>query len=210
MGAGEFAHQINEMKAYWHYYKTGSSKELAPGMFSGVLSDSYRRAASQDMALNIRRRAVAGNAQADEAWKALHMVGRMQFGKNYSYQGDEWQRGWADGTYKPIGAMDYEYNRGDYVGGQPYHRDIFERGRRLTTLEKLRNAFQGTRYVSPREGSDWLYIPEEPVEEDEDRPQLQEGGIVLPSPGGTDITVGEGGKAEAIIPLDQLPGNVGY
>jgi len=33
-------------------------------------------------------------------------------------------------------------------------------------------------------------------------PKLAKGGIVMPSPGGTNVTVGEGGKAEAIIPLN--------
>ena len=32
--------------------------------------------------------------------------------------------------------------------------------------------------------------------------QLQEGGVVLPTPGGTQATIGEGRKAEAVIPLD--------
>ena len=35
-------------------------------------------------------------------------------------------------------------------------------------------------------------------------PRLAEGGIVEPKPGGTDATIGEGGKAEAVIPLDKL------
>lgn len=34
------------------------------------------------------------------------------------------------------------------------------------------------------------------------RPQLAEGGIVNPSPGGTDVTIGEGGDAEAVVPLN--------
>ncbi len=34
-------------------------------------------------------------------------------------------------------------------------------------------------------------------------PQLAEGGIVQSSPGGTDVTVGEGGSDEAIIPLEE-------
>jgi len=38
-------------------------------------------------------------------------------------------------------------------------------------------------------------------------PRLATGGIVMPTSGGTDVTVGEGGQAEAIIPLSQL-GNV--
>lgn len=33
-------------------------------------------------------------------------------------------------------------------------------------------------------------------------PRLAKGGIVLPRPGGTNVTVGEGGKAEAVIPLN--------
>jgi hypothetical protein len=33
-------------------------------------------------------------------------------------------------------------------------------------------------------------------------PKLAKGGIVMPSSGGTNVTVGEGGKAEAIIPLN--------
>lgn len=35
-------------------------------------------------------------------------------------------------------------------------------------------------------------------------PQLADGGIVLPSPGGSIVNVAEAGKAEAIIPLDRL------
>lgn len=33
--------------------------------------------------------------------------------------------------------------------------------------------------------------------------QLAEGGIVQPTPGGTQATIGEGGQAEAVIPLDR-------
>lgn len=33
--------------------------------------------------------------------------------------------------------------------------------------------------------------------------QLAEGGIVMPTPGGTQATIGEGGQAEAVIPLDR-------
>jgi hypothetical protein len=33
-------------------------------------------------------------------------------------------------------------------------------------------------------------------------PRLAKGGIVMPSPGGTNVTVGEGGQAEAIVPLN--------
>ena len=36
--------------------------------------------------------------------------------------------------------------------------------------------------------------------------QMAEGGVVLPKPGGTLANIGEGGKAEAVIPLDKLPG----
>ena len=38
-------------------------------------------------------------------------------------------------------------------------------------------------------------------------PKLAKGGIVMPSPGGTNLTVGEGGRPEAIIPLG---GNNGF
>ena len=38
-------------------------------------------------------------------------------------------------------------------------------------------------------------------------PKLAKGGIVMPSPGGTNVTVGEGGRPEAIIPLG---GNNGF
>jgi len=31
--------------------------------------------------------------------------------------------------------------------------------------------------------------------------QLQEGGVILPSPGGTQATIGEGGRSEAVVPL---------
>jgi hypothetical protein len=34
------------------------------------------------------------------------------------------------------------------------------------------------------------------------KPKMAKGGIVVPSPGGTDVTVGEAGSAEAIIPLN--------
>ena len=37
-------------------------------------------------------------------------------------------------------------------------------------------------------------------------PRLAEGGIVLPTPGGSLVNVGEGGQAEAIIPLSRLGG----
>jgi hypothetical protein len=33
--------------------------------------------------------------------------------------------------------------------------------------------------------------------------QLAEGGIVMPTPGGTQATIGEAGQAEAVIPLDR-------
>jgi len=33
-------------------------------------------------------------------------------------------------------------------------------------------------------------------------PKLAKGGIVMPSPGGTNVTVGEGGSPEAIVPLN--------
>jgi LysM repeat protein len=36
--------------------------------------------------------------------------------------------------------------------------------------------------------------------------KLAEGGIVEPKPGGTDVNVGEAGKAEAVVPLDKLDG----
>lgn len=36
-------------------------------------------------------------------------------------------------------------------------------------------------------------------------PNLAEGGIVPPKPGGTEVTVGEGGEAEVVIPLSKLP-----
>jgi len=39
--------------------------------------------------------------------------------------------------------------------------------------------------------------------------KLADGGIVEPKPGGTDATIGEGGKAEAVIPLDKLQGMLG-
>lgn len=38
------------------------------------------------------------------------------------------------------------------------------------------------------------------------RPKLAEGGIVEPKAGGTDAIIGEGGKTEAVIPLDKLDG----
>jgi len=34
--------------------------------------------------------------------------------------------------------------------------------------------------------------------------KLASGGVVMPRPGGTLATIGEGGKAEAVIPLDRL------
>ena len=34
------------------------------------------------------------------------------------------------------------------------------------------------------------------------KPKMAKGGIIVPSPGGTDVTVGEAGSAEAIIPLN--------
>ena len=37
-------------------------------------------------------------------------------------------------------------------------------------------------------------------------PKLAKGGIVMPSPGGTNVTVGEGGSPEAIIPLNKAHG----
>jgi hypothetical protein len=37
-------------------------------------------------------------------------------------------------------------------------------------------------------------------------PKLAKGGIVMPSPGGTNVTVGEGGRPEAIIPLGSRSG----
>lgn len=37
-------------------------------------------------------------------------------------------------------------------------------------------------------------------------PKLAKGGIVMPSPGGTNVTVGEAGSAEAIIPLNRMNG----
>jgi len=37
-------------------------------------------------------------------------------------------------------------------------------------------------------------------------PKLAKGGIVMPSPGGTNVTVGEGGRPEAIIPLGRNNG----
>jgi phage-related protein len=37
-------------------------------------------------------------------------------------------------------------------------------------------------------------------------PRLADGGVVLPSPGGSLVNVAEGGQAEAIIPLDRLGG----
>jgi hypothetical protein len=37
-------------------------------------------------------------------------------------------------------------------------------------------------------------------------PKLARGGIVMPSPGGTNVTVGEGGRPEAIIPLSRNNG----
>jgi len=36
------------------------------------------------------------------------------------------------------------------------------------------------------------------------KPQLAQGAVILPTAGGTDVTVGEGGQAEAVIPLDRL------
>lgn len=44
----------------------------------------------------------------------------------------------------------------------------------------------------------------------ENKPQLATGGIILPTNGGTDVTVGEGGKAEAVIPLDKLDSMLRY
>ena len=38
------------------------------------------------------------------------------------------------------------------------------------------------------------------------KPSMAEGGIVEPKPGGTDVNVGEAGKAEAVVPLDKLDG----
>jgi hypothetical protein len=44
-------------------------------------------------------------------------------------------------------------------------------------------------------------------------PRLAEGGIIMPQPGGVLANIGEGGQAEAVIPLDRLkdfggkPGN---
>lgn len=35
-------------------------------------------------------------------------------------------------------------------------------------------------------------------------PKMEQGGVVLPTPGGTTVTIGEGKKAEAVIPLDKL------
>jgi hypothetical protein len=37
-------------------------------------------------------------------------------------------------------------------------------------------------------------------------PRLAEGGVVLPSPGGSLVNVAEAGQAEAIIPLDRFGG----
>jgi len=39
---------------------------------------------------------------------------------------------------------------------------------------------------------------------DANKPKLANGGIILPSNGGTDVTVGEAGQAEVVIPLDKL------
>jgi hypothetical protein len=39
-------------------------------------------------------------------------------------------------------------------------------------------------------------------------PQLAEGGIVMPKPGGTLANIGEAGRPEAVIPLDRM-GNMG-
>lgn len=39
------------------------------------------------------------------------------------------------------------------------------------------------------------------------KPQMAEGGIILPTSGGTDVTVGEAGSAEAIIPLNTPKAN---
>jgi len=41
------------------------------------------------------------------------------------------------------------------------------------------------------------------------KPRMAEGGIVEPTAGGTDVNVGEGGKAEAVIPLDKLKDMMG-
>lgn len=43
-----------------------------------------------------------------------------------------------------------------------------------------------------------------PQPEASPKPQLAAGGVVPPRPGGTDVTVGEGGEPEAVIPLSQL------
>jgi hypothetical protein len=40
-------------------------------------------------------------------------------------------------------------------------------------------------------------------------PRLAEGGVVLPSPGGSLVNVAEAGQAEAIIPLDRFGGMAG-
>jgi len=48
----------------------------------------------------------------------------------------------------------------------------------------------------------------QPIEDLAARPKtkLAEGGVVEPQAGGTDATIGEGGKPEAVIPLDKLDG----
>lgn len=70
------------------------------------------------------------------------------------------------------------------------------------SIDAQRAAFdrqQNPSTVDPR-----AYIPAAPGTE----PELADGGIVLPRPGGTRAIIGEAGQAEAVIPLDRL-GNMG-
>ena len=40
-------------------------------------------------------------------------------------------------------------------------------------------------------------------------PELAKGGIVMPTPGGRIVRVGEAGEAEAVVPLSRLRGGLG-
>ena len=211
LSESEYEHQVGEMRAYYHYYKTGGKK----GGIASALGDKFRQTAAQDLGATIRSDALDrldpdDRGNLSRAWQSLHMAGRSAFGEGYTYEGDEWSRGWAEGAIRPREAMRHEYDVSDYYPGRVYERDEFTRTPELSIFDRVRDAFGGVTYVEPKEGSEYIYIPKlsEPKEEKE-LPKMQEGGIFKFHPGGIDVTVAESGD-EAIIPLDRLSDLIGF
>lgn len=67
----------------------------------------------------------------------------------------------------------------------------------LDLINKIREAARGIPWLAPFVGQNVSFA-------DDRRTALAEGGVVMPRPGGVDVTLAEAGQPEVVIPLDKM------